>query len=150
MPDTLPPEFTRLSPALLDLREREHHMIGCRRFEEAANLHREFERRQAQELRERRREYFVHRERTREQVERRGERRERAAIANWDRKVARAKLSMESELAPLRGGCANFGAKVGAARAEYVGEDDPILRQDPTLADARESGNMFRVGARHS
>jgi hypothetical protein len=51
-------KFLRLSPDLLDLREREKHLIGSRRFGEAAVLHKEFERRQQQELQRQSKEYF--------------------------------------------------------------------------------------------
>jgi hypothetical protein len=144
-PERLPPEFTRLSADLLDLRDRERHLIVCRRFQEAARLHAEFVRRQREELVRRREEFFVHLERQRSELERRNVCKASAVNADWKRKIDKFILSMERELAPLRSGVANLLSKLTAAKAEYIGEDDPILANDPLLTRARDSGNIFRA-----
>jgi len=146
MPGVLPPEFTRLSSDLLDLREKEKHMIGSRRFEEAAKLHKEFERRQKQELVKRREEYFAHFEQERLELERRNTRKSRAIETDYTRRMDHLAHTMNSELTPLRSGVANILDKAVARKAEYVGEDDMILKNDPGLAEARDAGNMFRTG----
>jgi hypothetical protein len=146
MPEHLPPEFTRLSSDLLDLREKERHLIGSRRFEEAAKLHKEFERRQREELVRRREEYFAHFEQERVDLQRRNDRKARAVEADYKRRMDHLVHSRDSEVVPLRGGVGNLLDKLTTRKAEYVGEDDMILKDDPGLARAREAGNMFRTG----
>jgi hypothetical protein len=144
MPEVLPAEWTRLSADLLDLREREKHLIGSRRFEEAAELHKEFEKRQKQELQKRREEYFAHSEKERAVLERRNERRRAAARDRWNGKVDHFEFLMDRELRPLRKGVGHLTAKAACSKAEYVGEDDPILREESYLAEARDGGNIYR------
>jgi hypothetical protein len=146
MPDQLPPEFTRLSADLLDLREKERHLIGSRRFDEAAQLHREFERRQREELVRRREEYFAHFEQERLALERRNARKARAIEDDYKRRMDHLIHTRDSEVIPLRGGVANLLNKLTTRKAEYIGEDDMILTNDPGLARARDAGNIFRTG----
>jgi hypothetical protein len=101
MPESLPPEFTRLSADLLDLRERERHLIVCRRFQEAARLHTEFMRRQKEELVRRREEYFAHVEKERSELERRNVCKTAAVTADWNRKIEKFMRSMDVELRGL-------------------------------------------------
>jgi hypothetical protein len=145
IPDTLPPEFTRLSADLLDLREREKHLVGSRRFPEAKALHSEFLRRQDDELVRRREEYAIHFENDRAELGRRNDRRNYTIQSDWNRKINHFKHMMNAELLPLRQGVANLLEKLMTAKSEYIGEDDPILRDDPGLTRARDSGNQFRV-----
>jgi hypothetical protein len=145
MPESLPLEFTRLSADLLDLRERERHLIVCRRFQEAAKLHTEFMRRQKEELVRRREEYFAHVEKERSELERRNVCKTAAVTADWNRKIEKFMRSMDVELRGLRKGVANLLTKLTAAKAEYIGEDDPILADDPLMTRARDSGNIFRA-----
>jgi hypothetical protein len=147
VPSTLPPEFTRLSANLLELREREKRLIASRRFEEARQAHKEFEQRQKEELVKRREEYFVHLERERAELERRNARKTSAIVADWTRKINHFKHSMEGELKPLRDGVSNLLTKLTIAKAEYVGEDDPILNNDTGLSQVRQSGNIFRTSS---
>jgi hypothetical protein len=144
MPDTLPLDFTRLSADLLDLREREKHLIGSRRFEEAAALHKEFEIRQRQELQRRREEYFEHFEKERTALERRNERKKASSKDHWDNHVNHFTHEMNGELRPLRKGVGQLTAKVECSKAEYIGEDDPILRGESYLTEARDGGNIYR------
>jgi hypothetical protein len=144
IPNSLPPEFTRLSADLLDLREREKHLIGSRRFEEAAALHREFEQRQKLELQRRREEYFEHFEKERAAIERRNERRKLSVSDHWGNKVAHLVSEMDGELRPLRKGVGHLTAKVATSKAEYIGEDDPILREESYLTEARDGGTIYR------
>jgi hypothetical protein len=145
LPAVLPPECTRLSAGLLDLRERERHLIGGRRFLEAAELHREFNRRQRAELVQRREEFVVKRERDREQLEKRNRQSRVCLDMEWTRKIERCQRQMEAELQPLRAAVGNLWRKLVTAKTEYIGEDDPILRGEPCLAGGRESGNLFRT-----
>jgi hypothetical protein len=145
IPGSLPTEFTRLSPDLLNLREKERHLIGSRRFVEADALHKEFIQRQEQELVRRRQEYFEHFENMRTQVERRNTRKITALKADWDRKVDHLKHLMNAELRPLREAVENLLRKWLNAKSEYIGEDDPILKGDQSLTRAQQSGNLFRV-----
>jgi hypothetical protein len=149
MPSVLPVEFTRLSADLLDLRDKERHLMGSRRYEEAARLHREFLKRQEMELQRRREEYFDHFEHERSMLERRNEKKSFALDTNWSRKIGHFTDLMNRELVPLRKAVANLLHKLLAAKAEYIGEDDPILKSDPALGDARSVGNMYRVSQPH-
>jgi hypothetical protein len=143
-PERLPPEFTRLSADLLDLRDRERHLILSRRFDEAAQLHKEFERRQRQELVKRREEYFEHCEKERAEIERRNARRRASVSAHWGNRVDLFAYRMQGELQALRNGVSHLTAKVAASKAEYIGEDDRILRDDSYLAEVRDGGNVYR------
>ena len=145
IPRELPLEFTRLSPDLLDLREKERHLIGCRRFDEAQELHKEFLKRQQQELVKRREEFADHFEKTRVQMEKRMERKERGVKSDWQRKMNHFTHMMNKELVPLRQGVAFLERKLQDARAEYIGEDDPIVADDPSLTLAKTTGNQFLV-----
>jgi hypothetical protein len=145
IPDTLPPEFTRLSSELLDLREKEKHLVGSRRFKEAAKLHAEFLVRQQQELVTRRAEFADHFENDRIQIERRNDRKNATIKADWNRKINHFKHLMNTELLPLRQGVQNLLEKLIVAKAEYIGEDDPIIREDDWLTPAKNSGNLFRT-----
>jgi hypothetical protein len=147
MPGELPPEFTRLSADLLDLREKEKHLVGSRRFPEAANLHAEFLRRQNVELIRRREEFADHFEAGRNEVDKRNHRRTATLQGDWNRKINHFRHLMNGELAPLRQGVANLLDKLMTAKAEYIGEDDPIIRNDPGLLSARDSGNVMRTSA---
>jgi hypothetical protein len=144
MPAALPPEWTRLSADLLDLREREKHLIGSRRFQEADALHKEFERRQKEELQRRREEYFQHFEKERAVLERRNERRRRSVADHWGNHVDHFTHEMNRELQPLRKGVGHLTSKVACSKAEYIGEDDPILRDESYLTEARDGGNIYR------
>lgn len=144
MPDNLPPEFTRLSADLLDLREREKHLIGSRRFDEAAALHKEFEIRQKQELQRRREEYFEHFEKERQVLERRNERKRVSSSDHWGNKVDHLHHQMNGELQPLQRGVGHLTAKVACSKAEYIGEDDPILLDEAYLVEAKDGGNIYR------
>jgi hypothetical protein len=143
-PDRLPVEFTRLSADLLDLRDRERHLIVSRRFDEAAQLHREFERRQRQELVKRREEYFEHCERERAEIVRRNARRRASVSVHWGNRVDVFASRAHAELQALRIGVGHLTAKVATSKAEYIGEDDRILRDESYLAEARDGGNIYR------
>jgi len=145
IPDQVPPEFTRLSADLLDLREKEKHLLGSRRFEEAAQLHKEFRKRQFEELIRRREEYFLHMEKKRAEVVGLNKRELVALDTDWAERVALVKHRAGSELAPLREALARLLKKLVTAKAEYIGGDDPILKLDPSLDGARTSGNQFKA-----
>ena len=145
VPKELPPEFTRLSADLLDLREKERHMIGSRRYDEADQLHKEFLKRQAQELVKRREEYAEYFEKNRAVLERRNERKEKGVKSDWNRKMNHFNHMMKKELVPLRAGVGYIETKLQDSRAEYIGEDDPIVADDPALTLAKTTGNQFRV-----
>ncbi|OHT17442.1 hypothetical protein TRFO_12408 [Tritrichomonas foetus] len=130
IPDALPPAFSKLSPELLDLKEKEKHMIGCRMFKEAAELHKEFEKRQKVELQRRREEYYRSFEINRNVLEKRNNRKLTAIQSDWDRKIRHAEHMMNKELNPLRDGCNFLERKLTAAKAEYIGEDDPIIKRE--------------------
>jgi hypothetical protein len=144
LPDTLPPEFTRLSSELLDLKAREKSLIAARHFEEAAQLHKEFERRQRAELAKRREEYFEHREVERIAIERRNARKRESTAARWANKVEQVRHSMDNNVRPLQMGVGHLAAKVRSTKAEYIGEDDEILRGESYVSAAKESGNIYR------
>ena len=145
IPRELPTEFTRLSADLLDLREKERHLIGSRRFDEAEELHKEFLKRQKQELVKRREEFAAHFEKERVQMEKRMERKQRGIKSDWDRKMNHFTHMMNKELVPLRQGVAFLERKLQDAKAEYIGEDDPIVADDPSLTVAKTTGNQFLV-----
>jgi hypothetical protein len=147
IPAVLPPERTRLSSELLDLRDKEKHLIISRSFGEAAKLHREYVARQEQELQRRREEFFNRFEHDRSDLQRRNDCRSFALDGHWNVKFDELRFHMDAELIPMRKSVANLLHKLLAAKAEYIGEDDPILKGDPTLEDARAVGNMYSVSA---
>jgi vacuolar-type H+-ATPase subunit H len=145
IPAVLPPEHARLSSELLDLRDREKHLIISRSFTEASKLHREYLARQEQELQKRREEYFQRHEKIRSDIQYRNDQRGFAFDNHWNVKLDELRDKMNAELVPLRKSVSNLLYKVLAAKAEYVGEDDTILKTDPALDDARTVGNIYRV-----
>jgi hypothetical protein len=93
----------------------------------------------------RRAEYAEHFENGRTELERRNVRKIASLKSDWDRKVDRLRHLMNVEVLPLREGVENLLRKWLNAKSEYIGEDDPILRGDPSLTRAQQSGNLFRV-----
>ncbi|OHT13072.1 hypothetical protein TRFO_03502 [Tritrichomonas foetus] len=133
----LPPEYCKLSTATLELREREKHLIGSRRFEEASKVHAEFERAQKKELVKRREEYCKRFEKRRENVITRNSKIMNACETDWERKISHAEFLKDKELQPLRESVANLESKLKRAKAEYIGEDDPIVRMDDVKPSLR-------------
>ena len=127
IPSELPAMYSKLSPDLLNLKDRERHMIGCRMFKEAEELHKEFERRQKIELQRKREEYYRSFEINRKALEKRVNRKREAVLSDWNRKIQHAEHMMNKEINPLKEGCGNYERKLIAAKAEYIGENDPIL-----------------------
>ena len=137
IPDQLPQSHSKLSPDLLNLKEREKHMIGCRMFKEAAELHKEFEKRQKVELQKRREEYFKSFEISRVALEKRVQRKRTACQSDWERKIKHAEHMMNKELKPLQDNVGYQQTRLNTARAEYIGEEDPILNQDKEIIEER-------------
>lgn len=135
--DTLPPEYCKLSPELLNIKDRERHMIGCRMFKEAQELHKEFEKRQQIELQRRREEYFKSFEISRVALEKRTQRRINACKSDWERKLDHENHLATKELRHLRDGTAAYGEQLMAAKSEYIGEDDPIINAEKDVYDSR-------------
>jgi hypothetical protein len=96
------------------------------------------------ELQRRREEYFDRFEKERGVLERRNERKRVASEEHWGRKVDHQMYEMNSELGPLRKGVGHLTAKVTRSKAEYIGEDDPILLDESYLTEARDGGNIYR------
>jgi hypothetical protein len=77
-------------------------------------------------------------------MERRNERKKTSAADYWNSKVGHFTHSMNGELIPLRKGVGYLTAKVACSKAEYIGEDDPILLEESYLTEARDGGNIYR------
>lgn len=63
--DVLPPAFRKASPMLLDMREREKHMVLTKRYEEAMQLHRQADKREKKEAEEQKRRFIQKQQRER-------------------------------------------------------------------------------------
>jgi hypothetical protein len=126
------------------LKAREKHLIAARHYEEAAELHKEFERRQRAELVKRREEYFEHREGERVAIERRNAKKRESTAARWATKEEHLRHSMNGDLHPLQMGVGHIASKLRTAKAEYVGEDDEILKGESYVSAAKEGGNIYR------
>ncbi|KAK8897122.1 hypothetical protein M9Y10_015056 [Tritrichomonas musculus] len=137
IPEHLPASHSKLSPDLLNLKEREKHMIGCRMFKEAAELHKEFEKRQKVELQRRREEYFKSFEISRVALEKRTQRRRDACQSDWERKIQHAEHMMNKEVKPIQDSIGFMQKRLNSARAEYIGEDDPIIKGDKEVIEER-------------
>ena len=133
IPDTLPMSHSKLSPDLLNIKDRERHMIGCRMFKEAEELHKEFERRQKIELQRRREEYYTSFEISRKALEKRTNRKRTAIRSDWDRKLDHTNHMMKKELNPLSNSVGFLESKLIDNKAEYVGEDDPIINREKDM-----------------
>lgn len=137
IPDTLPPEYSKLSPELLNMKDRERHMISCRMFKEAEELHKEFAKRQKEELQRHREEYFRSFEISRKLLEKRTNRKRTAIQSDWERKINHTEHMMNKELKPLKSSVNYLQKKVIDAKSEYIGEDDPILYDEKEIYNPR-------------
>lgn len=133
IPDLLPASHSKLSPELLNIKDRERHMIGCRMFKEAEELHKEFEKRQKEELQRRRYEYFQSFEVERKELERRTNRKRTAARSDWERKINHTQHIAGKETKPLGNAVNYLEKKLVDAKAEYIGEDDPIINNEKEI-----------------
>ena len=129
MPGNLPAEFCKLSPETLNLYEQEKQLVASRRFKEAAIVHVEFLARKKKELERKKDDYYRKFEKGRTQVEVRNTKRQQATETNWDRKVKNADHNKNKEIQALREAVSNLESKLISAKAEYIGEDDPILAE---------------------
>ena len=130
IPEKLPPEYRKLSSELLNLRQVEKSLIGSRRYKEADKIHREFLKKQKQELEQQRIKYYQSFEKERKRIETRNKRATQAVVVQWERKVEKMKEEMENKLHAKRCAIDNLKHKLVSAEAEYIGEDDPIVREE--------------------
>lgn len=136
IPDLLPASHSKLSPELLNIKDRERHMIGCRMFKEAEQLHKEFEKRQKEELQRRRFEYFQSFEIERKELEGRNNRKKTAVRSDWERKIDHTQHVANKETKPLGNAVGYLERKLIDAKAEYIGEDDPIINEEKALYES--------------
>lgn len=136
IPDLLPASHSKLSPELLNIKDRERHMIGCRMFKEAEALHKEFEKRQKEELQRRRYEYYQSFEIERKELEGRTNRKRTAARSDWERKINHTQHIANKETKPLGSACGYLERKLVDAKAEYIGEDDPIINDEKEIYES--------------
>ncbi|OHT09548.1 hypothetical protein TRFO_21608 [Tritrichomonas foetus] len=137
IPDTLPASHSKLSPELLNIKDRERHMIGCRMYKEAAELHKEFEKRQKEELQRRREEYYQSFEISRNLLEKRTNRKRTAIRSDWERKMNHTEHIRNKETRPLTAGVGYLESKLIDNKAEYIGEDDPIINNEKAIYDSK-------------
>lgn len=130
MENELPPEYCKVTPSTLELHERERHLAGSRRFREANEAHKEFEKAQKKDLQKRREDYAKYFETGRQEVVRRNEKIMNACESNWETKISHAEFLKNKEIQPLLNSVAVLKRKLIGVQAEYIGEDDPIIRQD--------------------
>lgn len=133
IPGDLPIEFSKLSPEMLNLKEQEKHLIISRRFKEAAELHKEFEKKLKQEMQLNKERYAKSFEFKRKELETRNSKKLNAVDTRWSRKVSHAEFIASSEINPLRGGVNNLEHKLVSRKSEYIGEDDDIVRRDDRI-----------------
>lgn len=126
----LPSEYCKLTPATLELHERERHLATSRRFREADKVHEEFERAQKKDLSKKRQEYYKTFEARREEVIRHNSKIISANETDWERRISHAEFLKNKEVKALINSVSFLESKLMAAKAEYTGEDDPIIRKD--------------------
>ena len=81
-------------------------------------------------MQKRREDYAKHFETGRQEVVRRNEKIMNACESNWETKISHAEFLKNKEIQPLLNSVAVLKRKLIGAQAEYIGEDDPIIRQD--------------------
>lgn len=126
----LPPEYCKVSPATLELHERERHLSTSRRFREAEKVHQEFEKAQKKDLAQKRQDYYKSFEKRREVVVSRNSKIISANETDWERKISHSEFLKDKEIQALVNSVSFLEAKLMRAKSEYIGEDDPIIRED--------------------
>lgn len=126
----LPPEYCKLTPATLELHERERHLTTSRRLREAAKVHEEFEKAQKKDLAQKRQDYYKSFETRREEVVNRNSKIISANETDWERKISHAEFLKNKEIKALVNSVSFLESKLMRAKSEYTGEDDPIIRKD--------------------
>ena len=139
VPQKLPVKYSKLSSDLLNLREQERHLIGSRRFAEAEQYHKEFEKRKEAELNNKKLEYFESSEKRRKEKEVANQRRISALKDLWERRIAELQFNRDKEVKPLEKAIESLQRKYALAKSEYVGEDDPI--PEAVVFQANQVGN---------
>jgi hypothetical protein len=124
----LPMEFTKYSPATLELYEREKHLVGSRRFEEAEQIHKEFEAAKKRDLQKGRGLWHDRFELRRNALHERGRKMQDACETRILAKQNLVEHSRGKEVKSLDKSREYLTKKLTAAKGEYIGEDDPILR----------------------
>lgn len=149
-PDKLPIRYNKLSPDLLNLREQEKHLIGSRRFAEAKQYHKEYEKRKKEELANQKRQYFDDAEKRRAEIIKLGEKKVSALKDAWERKISEAQITKTHEITPHEKSYSYLERNVTHRKAEYIGQEDPIPPEVVFVAnkvdpvELENSVNVFR------
>lgn len=126
VPTDLPIKFNKLSADLLDLREKEKYMLSAKRFVEAEEFHKEFERRKKIELNVKKEDYWVEYEKRRSELIKKHEKKINGLKTDWERKIKEKSYKQENEIKPIEKAVEYLQRKLTNAKSEYIGQDDQI------------------------
>jgi hypothetical protein len=118
--DTLPSKYLKPSAKLLDLRERERHLVLTKRYDEATLLHKEGDRMEKEEELEKKREFLHTSQRQRQQLLMAQERDRQGFQERWSRSAEKLQKQMEKEIEQQRRVVENIRTKLNDAKNETV------------------------------
>lgn len=116
----LPSKYRKPSAALLDLREKERHLVLTKRYDEATQLHKEAERLERQEVLEKKRQYVRTAQAERRQLVMMQQRDAEGFSDRWMRASEKLTNQMEKEIEQQRRVVENIRAKLVTAQNEVV------------------------------
>ena len=146
IPSKLPVKYNKLSSDLLNLREQERHLIGSRRFAEAEQYHKEFEKRKEQELNNKKLEYFESSEKRRKEKEIANQKRISALKDLWERRISELEYNKNREVLPLERAIEALQRKYTIAKSEYIGEDDLIPEEVVFQSKELDASDLLAQG----
>jgi hypothetical protein len=111
-PETLPANFKKVSPAVLQLREQERHLVLSKRYEDAIQFRERADRLEEEELRMQRDKFMAAFQMQRQQLIDSQNTQRSCFEKNWTRKLERFEREKEHEMVVLRRTMANFEKKI--------------------------------------
>jgi len=118
--DVLPSKYLKPSAKLLDLRERERHLVLTKRYDEAIVLHKEGDKLEKAEELEKKREFLLTSQRQRQQLLKTQEKDREGFKERWTRSAEKLQNQMEKEIEQQRRVVENIRTKLNDARNETV------------------------------
>ena len=118
--DVLPSKYLKQSAKLLDLRERERHLVLTKRYDEATQLHKEGDRMEKEEELEKKREFLRTSQRQRQQLLKAQERDRQGFQERWTRSAEKLQNQMQKEIEQQKRVVENIRTKLIDARNETV------------------------------
>lgn len=116
--DQLPSCYLKPSPALLDLRERERHLVLTKRYDEATVLHKEGNRMEKEEELEKKRIFLRTQQRQRQQLLQNQGKDIAGFKERWTRSADKLSFTMDNEVAQQRKIVENIRKKLEDAKRE--------------------------------